>query len=308
MRRDFPGQRGSFATLPQLFRIVMPLAALLLVVIAAFAHASWNMLAKHAAFCRHFNLFYSAGSVLLYAPLATWLLLYQRPVFSGAVVAMFFATGLLHVGYSDVLQRGYRAADMSVVYPVARGSGPLLAFCGAILVLKERPSLLALAGALLVVAGVLVIAGGRAVLKKAATRTGLVWGMVIGCAIASYTLVDGYAVKVLLIAPPLVDYAGNLFRLVVLTPRALMDRPRLVNEFKQYWRQAWGVAVLGPLAYILVLYAMTLAPVSHVAPARELSMMVGTYFGARVFQEEARRSRFIAAGLMVLGVVALTIG
>jgi drug/metabolite transporter (DMT)-like permease len=82
----------------------------------------------------------------------------------------------------------------------------------------------------------------------------------------------------------------------------------VASEIRQYWRPAAGVALLGPMAYILVLYAMTLAPISHVAPARELSMMVGTYFGARIFQEEARRSRFIAAGLIVLGVVALTVG
>ena len=286
----------------------MPLAALFLVITAAFAHASWNMLAKHAAFCRHFNLFYSVTSVLLYAPLAIWLLLHHRPAVDATVVAIFFATGLLHVAYSDVLQRGYRAADMSVVYPVARGSGPLLSFCGAVLLLRERPSLIALLGALLVVAGVLVIAGGPAIFRRAGARTGLIWGLVIGTAIASYTLVDAFAVKALLIAPPLVDYAGNLFRVVVLTPRALTDRPRVVSELRQYWRPAAGVAVLGPLAYILVLYAMTLAPVSHVAPARELSMMVGTYFGARIFNEEARRSRFIAAGLIVLGVVALTLG
>jgi drug/metabolite transporter (DMT)-like permease len=266
------------------------------------------MLAKHAAFCRHFNLFYSVGSLILYAPLALWLLVYHRPEASVAVLLILLATGLLHVAYSDVLQRGYRAADMSVVYPVARGSGPLLSFCGAMLVLQERPSLLALAGALLVVSGVLVIAGGPAIFSKTGAQTGLLWGLVIGCAIASYTLVDGYAVKVLLIAPPLVDYAGNLFRLLVLSPRALLDRPRVRRELRQYWRAAAGVAVLGPMAYILVLYAMTLAPVSHVAPARELSMMVGTYFGARVFQEEARRSRLIAAALIVLGVVALTIG
>jgi drug/metabolite transporter (DMT)-like permease len=286
----------------------MPLAALLLVITAAFAHASWNMLAKHAAFCRHFNLFYSVGSVILYAPLACWLLIHKRPDCSAAVLVILFATGLLHVAYSDVLQRGYRAADMSVVYPVARGSGPLLSFCGAILLLRERPTVLALAGALLVVAGVLVIAGGPKIFRKTGARTGVLWGLVIGCAIASYTLVDGYAVKALLIAPPLVDYAGNVFRVLVLSPRALGDRPRVASEIRQYWRPAAGVALLGPMAYILVLYAMTLAPISHVAPARELSMMVGTYFGARIFQEEARRSRFIAAGLIVLGVVALTVG
>ena len=91
-------------------------------------------------------------------------------------------------------------------------------------------------------------------------------------------------------------------------PRALADRPRLKLEWNEYWRYALGVAVLGPMAYILVLYAMTLAPVSHIAPAREMSMMIGAYFGARLFKEPAQRLRLLAAGMIVLGVAALTLG
>jgi len=224
------------------------------------------------------------------------------------VLACLCATGVLHVAYPEVLQAGYRAADLSVVYPVARGSGPLLSFCGAILILRERPSILALAGALLVVAGVFLIAGGPAILRKSGARTGLCWGILTGISIACYTLVDGYGVKVLLIVPPLVDYAGNVFRSLVLLPRTLSDWPAAKLEWSRYWRQALGVAVLGPLAYISVLYAMRLAPISHIAPAREMSMMIGAYFGARVFREQARRLRLAAAGLIVLGVAGLTIG
>src|ERR1700712_1658249 len=113
----------------------MPLFAVLLVVIAAFTHASWNILAKRATDCRHFNWYYSTAAVALrgFIPHVTWL-----------AVALLAATAVLHALYSATLMRGYRAADLSIVYPVARGTGPLLSFVGAIVVLAERPSAVAM--------------------------------------------------------------------------------------------------------------------------------------------------------------------
>ncbi len=246
--------------------------------------------------------------MVFYSPAAAYFLVTQMPHRSPLMWLVLVATGCTHIFYSETLQRGYRAADISVVYPVARGTGPLLSFLGALMVLHEHPSSLAFLGALLVVAGVFLIAGGPRIFHRADARTGLAWGTLIGCAIATYTLIDGYAVRVLVIAPVLVDYSGNVFRLVMLMPRALADRPRLRLEWRDYWRYALGVAVLGPMAYILVLYAMTLAPVSHIAPAREMSMMIGAYFGARLFNEEAQRLRMLAALLILAGVVCLTLG
>ena len=294
----------------------MSLLALLLVVIAAFTHASWNLLAKRAAHCRHFNWYYSTGAALLFMPLAFFALRDFAPRVSIAAVLVLAGTSVLHALYSESLQRGYRAADLSVVYPIARGTGPLVSFVGAIFVLNEHPTLLAIAGALLVIAGVLILAGGRKLwreLRKPLAQrgtvvAGLYWGGLTGLLIAAYTLNDGYAVKVLLVPPLLVDYVGNLFRSLVLAPRALRDRKTVAREFPRYWKEAIGVAILGPAGYILVLYAMTMAPVSHVAPAREMSMMIGAWFGARLLGEGHTRQRLIAAGLIVIGVGALALG
>jgi len=290
--------------------------ALLLVLTAAFTHATWNILAKQAAHCRFFNWYYSVGAAVLFAPLAWSVSSDFLPHASFVVALVLLATSVLHALYSELLQRGYRAADLSVVYPVARGTGPLISFIGAIFVLGEHPSLVATGGALLVVAGVLVLAGGRRLLdelrKPASARgtavAGLYWGGLIGLAIAAYTLNDGYAVKALLVPPILVDYCGNLFRALVLAPQALRRRDVVAAEYPRYWKQALGVSILGPTGYILVLYAMTLAPVSHVAPARELSMMIGAWFGARLLGEGHALQRVIAAALIVVGVGALALG
>jgi drug/metabolite transporter (DMT)-like permease len=116
---------------------------------------------------------------------------------------------------------------------------------------------------------------------------------------------DGWAVKTLALSPFIVDFAGTLGRVVILTPFVLVDRQRLRQEALTYGRPAAVVSVLGPLGYILVLFAMRLAPVSHIAPARELSTLVGTYFGSRLLREEAAPARLVGATCILLGVVSL---
>jgi drug/metabolite transporter (DMT)-like permease len=126
--------------------------------------------------------------------------------------------------------------------------------------------------------------------------------------IASYTLVDGYSVKTLLISPFLVEYAGNLFRTIVLSGGAYRRRASLLPEFAQCWKEASGIAILTPLGYILVLFTMRLAPISHIAPMREMSMMIGMYFGARFLNEGHVVRRVIGSVLIAAGVAALALG
>jgi drug/metabolite transporter (DMT)-like permease len=286
----------------------MTLTALTLVVVAAFTHASWNLLAKRAADSRHFVWLYSMGSVVVWSPVVAVLAVVTRPQLGWRELGALIVTALLHAGYSEMLMRGYRNGALSIVYPVARGTGPLISFFGAMLVLDERPTVIAAAGALAVVIGVFLIAGGPRLFSAHVDRRALFYGLGTGVFIAAYTVWDGWSVKVLLISPVLLDFCGNLFRGLLLTPRAWADRSAVLPEYRRYWREALGVSVLGPLGYVLVLYAMRLAPVSHVAPARELSMMLGAYFGARFLKEGQLRQRMGAAALIVAGVVGLAIG
>ena len=101
---------------------------------------------------------------------------------------------------------------------------------------------------------------------------------------------------------------GNLFRAVVLSPGALRRRAVLRQEYHVYWKEATGIAMLTPLGYILVLFAMRLAPISHVAPMREMSMMIGMYFGAKFLSEGNMVRRVIGSALIALGVAALALG
>jgi drug/metabolite transporter (DMT)-like permease len=284
----------------------MPLPALIAVLLAALTHATWNLAAKRAAASRHFVWLYSLGSALLWAPAAAWALSGTGFRLSALQCLALAATALLHLAYSLALQAGYRVADLSVVYPVARGFGPLLSFIGAALLLGERPGSLAMLGLGLIVLGIALVADLTHSLRRA-THRGVGWGLVTGTFIAAYTLNDGWAVKVLSVSPLIVDYAGNLFRVLLLAPRALADRADLAREARRYARPARVVSLLGPLGYILVLYAMRIAPLSHVAPARELATLVGTFFGTRLLREEAVAARLAGALCIVAGVVSLAV-
>ena len=136
----------------------MTLFALLLILTAAVFHATWNLLAKRVGdggpvFVWLFGLF----SVLAYAPLAAFVVIYQAPHLGPVEIFFMFGSGVLHLGYFVLLQRGYAVGDLSVVYPLARGTGPLLATAAAILILGERPSAVAFLGIALIAAGVFFI-------------------------------------------------------------------------------------------------------------------------------------------------------
>ena len=284
----------------------MTSAALCLVLLAALTHASWNISAKYAAESRHFVWLFSAGSVLVYGPVVLAVVVVEQPVFESRHWMALAATSVLHLLYSLSLQTGYRHSDLSVVYPIARGTGPLLSFIGAALLLGEAPTAQSIAGLLLIVGGILLVAGivGH---HRRAPRVGVFYGLLTGALIAAYTLNDGWAVKVLLISPFVIDFTGNLFRMVVLAPRAWRDRARVALEARVYRKPVIIVSVLGPLGYILVLFAMRMAPMSHVAPARELSTLVGAWFGSRLLREDSGPWRIAGAALIVAGVIALAV-
>ena len=293
----------------------MPLSALALVVLAGFIHASWNIAAKKADGDVRFVAFTALVLMVFWAPVGVWVGWQQVPLWGVIEWALVLASALIHVGYFIVLLRGYRKADLTVVYPLARGSGPLLSSMVAIVFLGEQISALGLAGILGVVCGVFLIAGGPGLwkaahdpLQQARVRTGIFYGASTGLFIASYTVIDGYAVKVALMSPILVDYVGNLLRLVFLLPTLLRDRTVVAQMWRKQRRYALIVGIFSPGSYVLVLYAMQVAPLSHVAPAREVSMLFAALLGGHLLGEKDRGPRILGAALIAMGVMALGLG
>ena len=301
----------------------MSLQAFALVIIAGLIHAAWNIVAKKAGGDARFSLFTSVCNAVIWLPLGWWLGRGVVPQWGVTEWAFVAASALLHVLYFVVLLRGYRVADLTVVYPLARGSGPLLSSLVAVLFLGEALSLLGALGIAGVVLGVFLIAGGPRMLRSlrrgeegrppgGAARervvAGLYYGLLTGLFIAAYTVVDSYAVKVLLVSPILLDYMGNLLRCLMLMPLGLRDRAEAWRLWRLQWRHAAIVALLSPVAYVLVLYAVQSAPISHVAPAREVSMLFAALIGGRLLGEGDRALRIAGAVMIACGVTALGLG
>lgn len=289
----------------------MTLASLFLVVLASFIHASWNLLAKRAAAAGPvFVLVSSLLSFVIYAPWALYQLTGGGMVWTWAVAGMVLLSGLVHLAYSLCLQRGYQLADLSVVYPVARGSAPLLASIGAFVMLGEGPAASGLLGLALVVAGIWLIAtqGRLAAFARPGGQAGLRWGAATGGLIASYTVIDAVAVKQFGVVPVVLDWLGLLPRILMLAPLVLADPRRAVRRMRGCWGLALGVGVLSPLSYILVLIALSRgAPLSLVAPMREMSMMLGVLMGMLILREAVGPSRLAGCAAIILGAILLSL-
>jgi drug/metabolite transporter (DMT)-like permease len=286
----------------------MSLEALGLILAAAVIHATWNLLNKQASGHATFTWLVAVLSAVFYAPVTiTVIEIWQLKV--GLIeIGVMAGSAALHTVYFVLLNQGYRVGDLSLVYPLARGTGPLLSSIAAIAVLGERPSLVAGIGALLIIGGVLILTGNLARLSRSDSRSAVGYALITGLFIAAYTLWDKQAVSHYAIAPLVLDWGANVCRSILLTPFAFIYSDQAIDEWREHKWEAIAIAILIPLSYILVLTAMRFTPVSYVAPAREISILIGTAMGARLLAEGDAPRRLGAAGAMVLGVVALALG
>jgi drug/metabolite transporter (DMT)-like permease len=278
-----------------------------LIAAAAVAHASWNLAVKRAGTSgAPFLWLCFVVGVMVFAPFGIASLL-STGVGVWPWLGLALGSGALQVAYFLLLQRAYRLGDVSVVYPLARGTGPLLSVVLAVLVLGERPTVLGLLGAAVVVAGVVTIglAGGRGAVV--ANRLGVVYGLAVGVLIAAYTLWDASAVTIGGMPPVGLYWGSVVVQLVLLAPAALRQRAHLVPALRRHWIAILLVGVLSPLAYILVLTALQLAPVSVVAPAREVSVVLVGLAGWLFFREPHPVQRLIGAAIVLTGVGLLAL-
>ncbi len=286
----------------------MTISILLLVVFSGFLHAYWNYLAKTVPSGAVFVwLLAAVMSVILLPGVLVYLTIFGFD-WTPENAAILFVTGLLHLLYFLVLQQGYRTSDLSVVYPLARGSGPVFSTFGAVLFLSETVTVWSLAGLATVVAGVLLVAGvAQRSGDRKKRRAGIFYGIATGLLIAGYTVWDGFAVKNRALAPILIEYASHPLRVAILSPVAWRNRPGLRTLWVAHHWKMIAIGAISPFAFILVLYAMKTAPVHYVAPMREISIVFGVIFGAKLLTEENFRPRLIGSLLILAGIVLLSV-
>lgn len=288
----------------------MPAGALALLLVAALGHATWNYLAKGARNDAAFTFAFVAVSLVAYAPIAIIAYAIQRPELGWEAFAFMAISALFHVAYYYALTTGYRFGDLSLVYPLARGTGPAIAVAGGVLIFGENPSPLALVGAAMVIIGIIVMTWSPHVRDgHANVRLSVAFALLTGAIIGTYTLWDKQGVD--LSTPIIYAYGIDVFRILVFAPFVLLrpaGREGLSYAWSQERRAVLGIGVLEPGAYMMVLAALTLAPVSYVAPAREISILIGALLGWRLLGEGDVVRRLLGAATIVAGVFALALG
>ena len=272
----------------------MPTSALLLALAAAFVHACWNLLLARPRDPEAAMAVALVVSIVAFAPVTAIFGQIQSRVWPYLLV-----TGLFQLAYFALLGAAYRRLELSVVYPVARGSAPVLVLLAGVVAFGKSTSWGQALGVLLVGCGVVLVSG-----LTQADRRGIAFGLVIAGCIASYTLIDKRGIRyaspiayleLSMIIPTLV-YAGVVLRWKGRSAvRAAVSWPTCVA----------GLATF--VAYALVLAALQRASAASVAAVRETSVLIAAALAGVFLKERVGVERFSGAALVVAGVALLSL-
>ena len=270
----------------------MPTAALVLALLSAVSSAVWNLLVKQSRDTEAATAVALAIGVILFSPTLAF------GHISAAAWPYMVASAALELTYFTLLANAYRRAELSLVFPLARGLAPVLVLLIGLVALHDRASAGELAGVLLVAVGATAVRGIR--LAGGFADTGM--AVLIAVCIAGYTLVDKHGVS---LASP-VAYLEVVMALLVLPYLALVARSRGLQPLRRELRPRTAVIGIGIIGgYALVLYGLRLAAAAPVAAVRESSVVIGTALAAIVLRERVGPARFCGAFLVAAGVTVL---
>ena len=293
--------------------ILRPMTAvsLILVLLAAVAHASWNLLLKRADDPEVFAWCLLVVATVLLAPLGVVLFSYNSVDVTG--LWFILATIALHVLYFNLLARGYVQGDLSLVYPVARGMGPMLVPVLAVVFLNEKIEPLAIGGIAAIIGGMYTISwwGNFHQLLRSPLlflkSAGMRYAVLTGLTIAVYSIVDKEGVGH--VQPLLYMYFLTIGTATMLAPYVLFHKG--VKSVRTEWRaHAVPITNGGMLtfaAYGLVLTAFSLSRVSYVAPAREVGIVIGVMLGVFLLKEPFGLGRLLGSGFVVAGLALIAL-
>jgi drug/metabolite transporter (DMT)-like permease len=281
----------------------VPPAALLLVLGAAVCHSVWNLLVKTEP--RRVEVTY--GALLVGAVLASpGLAVHPPSALSAGDWALVALSAAFETAYVLALSAAYGAGDLSLVYPVARGTAPVVVAPLAVALLGERLTAPGFAGIALVVLGILLSHAGLRPGRVAGNGRALGLALVTGLTTAGYSLVNKVGVS----RVPVPAYATLVFLAdAAFLTLVLRLRGRAVWPFRPGgpWRRTVAVGVLMMAAYLAVLFAMSLAPVAYVVAAREVSIVVAALIGAVVLRERDPGVRVTGALVVFAGLALMAL-
>ena len=285
--------------------------ALSLVLVASVAHSSWNFLLKRTGDKSVFVWGLLVAASVLLAPVGV-VLAWQNPI---EPVGWWFVTAtiVLHTLYFGLLGRSYTEGDLSLVYPIARGMGPMLVPVLAVVFLGETIAASAIAGIVVIVAGIYTVSWWGSFRRLARhpsdlfRNPGTRYAVLTGLTIAAYSIVDKRGVGH--VQPFLYMYLMTLGSAVGLSPYVLVKR-RLGGIRNELRANSVVISVAGSLtflAYGLVLTAFSLSRVSYVAPAREVGIVTTVLIGVLVLREPFGAGRLLGSVMIVAGLLLIAL-
>jgi drug/metabolite transporter (DMT)-like permease len=270
------------------------LAICLLVLSAALLHAVWNALVKGSDDKAIVLGLISLGHVI--PGLFIVMVVPLPPIES---VPYIIASTIIHWVYYYLLNTAYRIGDFSIIYPIARGLAPVLIALGSQIWIGETLPVLAWAGILTVSGGIMILTRGS--FSGAIPPSAIVAAVGVALAVTAYSLVDGLGIR---ISGNALSYIGWLFVNEIFVAAFIFSsqfkRLRVVSVRTLYIGFAGGV--ISGLAYAMVLYAKTLAPLGIISALRETSVIFAAIIGVIWFKEGPRNQRLFAALIVVVGI------
>jgi drug/metabolite transporter (DMT)-like permease len=272
----------------------------LAVLFAALCHAGWNALIKVGLDPLSTTTLISIGSGVV--------ALVLLPFVGMPAVASWpwlIASVVIHLVYFAALIEAYRTGDLGQVYPIARGSAPLMTATATTILIGEKLSLIGWAGIVALVAGVFLLSthGGRALAKI--DRRAVGFALMTALTICTYSVVDGIGAR---LSTNPNAYSISLFVgiALVMVPYALYrDGRDVIPAMRTFWRRGFAGGALQLLSYGIAIWAMTVAPIAIVATLRETSVLFGAGIAVVVLKEPLRAVRIAAALLIVCGLVLI---
>jgi uncharacterized membrane protein len=272
------------------------------VLAAAACHAGWNALLKLKLEPAVATALVAMASGLVVVPFA-----FATGLPDSSAWPYLFASVVIHVGYYLTLAEAYRAGDLGHVYPIARGTAPLLTACLAAVWLHEKLSIYGWTGIILLTAGVLLLAfrGGRPSLLFDVRSVG--FALLTSLTITAYTLVDGIGARLAGTASAYTVWLFLLSGAVMTVYGFARIGSRLASEFAANWQIAVAGAGLSTAAYAIAIWAMTVAPIALVAALRETSVLFAAVFATLLLREPWLLARVTAAVMVLAGALLLRV-
>ena len=268
-----------------------------LLLASAIIHAGWNALVKGNA-----DRLWSISIISIFGALAALPFAFLFGLPAPASLSFIAASSCLQIGYTLFLVRAYDHGELAQVYPIARGTAPLLVTLGAAMFVGELPEALGILGIVLVSLGIFTLSIGRG----RANWNALLSAFAAGCFIASYMLADGLGVRVsqnaLGYAAWQAVVAGLLIPMTFIVIRRKLPHPPIGRS----GAVIAAAGALSTLGYCVAIWAMNAAPLGGVSALRETSILFATLFSAYVLRERPTIQKALGAILVTAGVVALS--